>query len=215
MNPREWLTNVDIERVMRQYQRGLRDFQFLGAYPIDFEDVQPDGKCVVPEMCAFDVARALARGVTRAGVVLNTDKHYQEGSHWVSLYIGLDPSEKNYGFCYYDSVARPPPAEVRRFHARVRDEVERYSPKQRQNADANSRGFQPATFELRVNEVRKQYKDTECGVYAMFALLCCVTGTMDFHDICRAMGDDDELHQMRDVFFRRPLTDNASTQSSS
>ena len=49
-NPSEWLTSVDIENVMAQYEMYNKDFIFIGPSPINFYDTHEDGDCVWPEL---------------------------------------------------------------------------------------------------------------------------------------------------------------------
>lgn len=193
MNSREWLSNRDIHMVMRQYEDRCPDFTFLGVFPIDFAEVLEDGKCVSIEMCRVDVGNLWARGKRHVGVVFNTDKHYQSGSHWVCCYVGLDPSPKArfFGMFYYDSVCQPPPAEILGLWQELRQQVSKL----------HGRGV-ASRFAWRVNPARRQFKDTECGVFAMFFIVCCLAGRFDLDAICNMMGLDDDVHRLRSVFFR-------------
>jgi hypothetical protein len=88
-NPTEWLTNFDIEKVMKQYELSEPTFKFIGPTTIDF-DSKPEywgGRCVLEDLCRFDLARFIRAKRTKIGIVFNLDKHDQSGSHWVSLYI--------------------------------------------------------------------------------------------------------------------------------
>lgn len=55
-NPNEWLSSVDITKVMKQYETAFPSFEFLGPSPIDF-DKTPKGEnsCVFEELCDFEL----------------------------------------------------------------------------------------------------------------------------------------------------------------
>ena len=53
-----WLTTVDINNVLEQYNKRYSDFYYGGAVPIDF-DLQEDNKCVVSELCNFNLQSML------------------------------------------------------------------------------------------------------------------------------------------------------------
>lgn len=203
--PRAWLSNRDIENVMRQYEAMVPDFEFVGVFPMDFAapaDGTADSKrrrperCVSQAMCDFSLPGLLARRKRHAGIVLNLDRHDQRGSHWVCLYVGADPAGTNYGVYYYDSVARRAPPEVRAFMAGVARQA-RALPGSRQQA---------RRFASAVNTVRRQYQNTECGIFAMFFLCCCLSDRLCFHHICESMGFDENVAALRHTFFSDVLT---------
>lgn len=101
-NPNEWLTDLDISNVMKQYEKTYTNFKFIGPSPIDFDSRVKRGKlpwakpgnsddevCVWEELCHLDISKLLRRGITQIGMVFNLDRYDEPGSHWVSLYISL------------------------------------------------------------------------------------------------------------------------------
>ena len=76
----QWMSTSNIDSVMSQYENKYNDFQFYGAVPYDFEDLEylPTYK--------FDVKNILDN-INRIGMVINLDTHDKNGSHWVALYI--------------------------------------------------------------------------------------------------------------------------------
>jgi len=101
-NPNEWLTDVDILNVMKQYQTTYSQFKFIGPSPIDFDtkvkrDELPwakkgpsdDNVCVWEELCHLSLKKLIAAGKTQLGMIFNLDRYDEPGSHWVSLYLSL------------------------------------------------------------------------------------------------------------------------------
>jgi hypothetical protein len=101
-NPNEWLTDLDISNVMKQYEKTYSNFKFIGPSPIDFDSRVERGElpwadpgdstdkvCVWEELCHLNVAKLLKRGITQLGMVFNLDRYDEPGSHWVSLYVSL------------------------------------------------------------------------------------------------------------------------------
>ena len=198
-NPSFWLSNLDIEAVMGQYEDHLgptQGFRFLGVVPRDFASPPkrgPERKCVSDVMCQLSVREELAKGSSQLGTVFNLDKHTGNGSHWTSAYIGLDPARPHrFGFWYYDSVGRKIPAEMKAFAERLKSEVVQM--------------LGPAAGEAFVidhNPVRKQFLYSECGIYAMFFIVACVQTDLPFEQICSdVMKHDRDMHKLRSVFFR-------------
>lgn len=193
-NPKQWLSSPDIDRVMRQYTASHPHFAYLGALPMDFEAVldASTGECVSRTACAAHVVSLLRQGKTHLAAVLNLDDHTQSGSHWVACAAGLDPADKRrFGLWYYDSVGRPPTREVRAFMRRLRGEVRA----------ALGQGA-AARFRIHWNSTRKQWQNTECGIYAMLFNIAFVTTDRPVRDICAAMRSDGQTHSLRRVLFR-------------
>ena len=61
-NPYEWLTTVDIQNVMKQYEDVYDDFEFIGPSPIDYDN-NVNNQCVWPELCHFNIEDKLLNGI--------------------------------------------------------------------------------------------------------------------------------------------------------
>lgn len=81
-NPKEWLSNFDIEEVAKQYEYSHSEFKLIGPTTIDFDTRLPEegGKCVLEDLCKFDLARFIRAKKTKIGIVFNLDDHDESGS---------------------------------------------------------------------------------------------------------------------------------------
>ena len=199
-NPTEWLTNFDIEKVMKQYEISNPEFKFIGPTTIDF-DTRPEswgGRCVLEDLCNFDLARFIRAKRTKIGIVLNLDKHYQGGSHWVSLYIDIH----NKIIFFFDSADNPIPLEVYKktitpLKNSTKLPVTHLNRAPQRGADSNLHryksdrgGMKPLVnriieqghkegidFKFYTNQGNQHQKtNTECGVYSLFFLITMLTG---------------------------------------
>ena len=93
-NKNTWLSSVDIEKVMKQYENAYSNFAFIGPSPIDFDTPKIYNTCVWDELCKFDLGYFLKKNKTKIGIIFNTDPHYKGGSHWVCMYIDI-PKKNN------------------------------------------------------------------------------------------------------------------------
>ena len=189
-NPTMWLSSVDIDKVMHQYETSHPHFRYLGALPRDFATRDWTGRCISQPMCTLTPSSLRTEGKTEFGVVFNMDSHTQRGSHWTGCYGCIDPARRGgrYGLSYYDSVGNPPPAEIERFMKDFQSQVRKEAAR---------------AFPIRCNTVQKQFADTECGVYALFFIVACLTTRTPFKTLCeRVMADDSKMNSLRDVFFR-------------
>ena len=73
----------DINDVITQYHSIYKDFLFLGAVPVDFDELPILGI----NNLNFDILKA--NGKTQIGLVINLDEHWKDGSHWVALYFNI------------------------------------------------------------------------------------------------------------------------------
>lgn len=188
--PDTWLTNEDIEKVMKQYEEAYPEFRFLGAVPIDFSAPDPYirteagsgggstsnlDKCMVQEFCKVNLKEAIASGKKLLGAVFNLDPHYKGGSHWVSLVIR--PTE---GVYYFDSYGLPPPLQIARFMRNLT--------------------LQNPKLVLASNGRRFQYSNTECGMYSLYFIIRMLFG-QDFKKYCKHRIADKYMLQLRKVLF--------------
>ena len=185
-NPTKWLSTPDIERVMRQYEDAHADFKFLGVHPRDFTVILYGSTCIAGKrVCSPD----FDDGFKHIGVVFNMDRHDQSGSHWVACFISIDASKAMYGAYYYDSLARPPPPEIAAWMLQVKRDVERRTRTTR-------------AFEVSYNRGRRQFKNTECGMFAMVFLTQSIANDRTFEVICEEMGSDQDMIKQRRIMYR-------------
>lgn len=150
-NPNEWLTSIDIIKVMKQYEKKYRCFDFIGPSPIDYDHHKMYGECVWEELCNFDLTQQLKSGKSKIGIIFNLDPHYLEGSHWVSLFMDL---KRNFIY-YFDSVGDKIPKRIMKFVNKIKSQ-------------GSSNGMD---FDFKQNTVGHQKKNTECGVYSLFFII--------------------------------------------
>ena len=177
-----WLDSFNIEDVMNQYEEAYEDFEFIGPVPIDFDAPSSSnpltgdwGKCIVDEMCKLNVKEAQKKGTNRIGIIFNLDKHDEPGSHWVCSFVDY-PKQSAY---YFDSYGLPPPLEISTFLERCKE----------QGCD-----------KILYNDIRHQRKDSECGMYCLYTIICLLKGR-SFENICMDVVKDDTMNMFRDVLF--------------
>ena len=178
---RTWLTNFDIIDVMSQYETRYRSFEFAGVFPVNAFNRRPEGGCVVEAICDLDV-RSVAKKHSQLGFVFNLDRHDEPGSHWVAVYMGLLPSLPNYGVYYFDSVGQGPPSDITHFLNKICERMIDHR------------------FRLVVNTERKQYKNTECGMFSINFLVECLK-KRSFQSIVKDSVFDDQVQRLRYMHF--------------
>ena len=180
--PREWLTNYDIKRVMKQYEDLYKSFAFIGPSPIDYNHKYEDGDCVWNDLCRFSLESYLGNK-KYIGIVFNTDEHDKDGSHWFSVFIHI-PKREIY---YYDSAKNGEPKQVEEF---INEVIQ-------QSNELN------IEFTKRTNSKPHQFKDTECGVYSIHFIVSMING-VSFEDYTNQTITDDDIHKYRKFYFNQP-----------
>ncbi len=159
----KWLTNIDLEKVMRQYEEAYDDFKFISVSPIDFDSKKYD-TCVTPKICMFNICDYLKKKdekIKKFGFIFNTDKHTQSGSHWISLFIDINRKL----ILYFDSAGEKIPTEIRTFVKRIQKDCKKCGLK----LDFDSNEY-----------IKHQKTTTECGMYCLFFIINMLTGNMTF-----------------------------------
>ena len=180
-NPTEWLTSLDIEKVMKQYERKYKNFKFIGPSPIDFDKHLLYNECVWEELCKFNLEKYIKQGKTKIGVIFNTDPHYKEGSHWISLFIDIS---KKYIF-FFDSTGDDVPKEINILINRI-------------ISQANTLGIKLKRI---INKQSHQRGDTECGMYSLFLIIELLENRKTPNNFIKNRISDKEMENLRKIYF--------------
>jgi hypothetical protein len=159
-NPNEWLSNIDIEKVLAQYQKKYKKFIMLGPTTIDFDSkpTELNHKCVEERLCKFSLEEYVKKGKTKIGIVFNLDKFDESGSHWVSMFIDVDEQI----IFYFDSANDEIPNEMKKLVDRI----------QTQGLHLKK----PVHFKYYDSaRARHQMGSTECGMYSLFFIITMLT----------------------------------------
>lgn len=183
-NPNEWLSSLDILKVMNQYEKKYKCFDFLGPSPIDYDTHKLHGDCVWEELCHFQLVEHLKKGHTKIGVIFNLDPHYKGGSHWVSLFINV----KNKTIFFFDSAGEPVPKQIEKFANTVIEQGKQLNP--------------PIYFKFDQNyPVEHQYGNTECGVYSIFFITHMLEDKINGHYLKTHILKDKYMENFRKIYY--------------
>jgi|TARA_B110000093_G_scaffold182218_1_gene228253 hypothetical protein len=197
--PNTWLTNYDILGVLRQYEYTFPQFYFIGPSAIDYDYRKQDEemRCVCPNLCNFSLNEQYVKGKRKFGVIFNLDKHNQEGSHWVSLFIDID---ERFVF-YFDSTSDSIPTEINRFISTVMRQGNEMVPQ-----------IEFTRYENKKMEHQRQ--NNECGMYSLFFIITMLIREKDgqkltSNDVIKLfLGKkgripDKDMNVLRDTYFSK------------
>jgi len=180
IKPDEWLSSLDIEAVMRQYERFYKCFEFLGPSPIDFNFHKLYGECVWEELCNFNLSEQIKRSKNKIGIILNTDPHYKSGEHWISMFVNI----KKKMIVYFDSNGNIPPKEVKELIKTIVDQGKQIG----------------IDFKVMENTIEHQRTDSECGMYSLYFIIQMLKDK-DVDYFLNNRIDDKEVFKMRNEYF--------------
>ena len=187
-NPNEWLSSVDIMKVMKQYEKAYKCFDFIGPSPIDFDTKKLYGECVWEELCNFSVSDQIKKGKTKIGIIFNTDPHNKPGQHWISMFINIKKSK----IFFFDSTGDKPTQEIINFVNRIKKQGQGLTPK--------------INFKFDSNEgIEHQYGNTECGIYSLFFIVHMLEDKMTEHYIKTHILKDEYMQKFRKIYYNDSL----------
>ena len=207
----DWLSTTHINDVIEQYHYLYKEFNFLGAVPYDFEDLSILG------IKNLNFKKLKNNNKTKIGMVINLDKHNQNGSHWVSLYTDLKKNQ----IYFFDSVGKQPYKRIRKFINKIAkylyykifndnlpinnvlQQIKEYNKLSYKNIDINENKYLfnlLNELDIRYNDIQHQFKNSECGVYCINFITRLLDGET-FDTIINNITKDDEMNQMRNTYF--------------
>jgi hypothetical protein len=187
-NPNEWLSSIDIIKVMKQYEKAYKCFDFIGPTPIDFDKKKLYGECVWEELCNFDLKQQIKEGKTKIGIIFNTDPHDKRGKHWISMFINIKKGK----IFFFDSVGDKAPDEIMNFVERIKTQGKQLKPKINFIYDEN-------------HPVEHQYGNTECGVYSIFFIIHMLEDKLTEHYLKTHILKDEYMEKFRKIYFNEQL----------
>ena len=176
-NKYEWLSTVDINQVMKQYEKKHKDFLFIGPVPRDCYL----GSSLSCELSNLKLDKLIKYKIHKLGIIYNLDYSYMPGSHWVAVY--LDIKCKN--ISYYDSYGQDPPFEIMGLLENIKKKLSEMNVKIRIN----------------INNKRHQYGGSECGVYSMNYIIERLKGKKH-HNVTKRKIPDKLMNDMRKFLYR-------------
>jgi len=185
--PNRWLSNFDIEAVLKQYEQAYPEFKLLGPTVLDYDTRLDDGQCVDEDLCHFSLDRWIKQGKTKLAISFNLSKHDEPGTHWTTMFVDV-PNKFVY---YYDSALNPVPAQIDKFKKLILR--------------------QGNGLKFHKNNHQHQKTNTECGMYSLFFTIVMLTGKVSSTTVLstkerirmfsQMMIPDDVMQLHRSVYF--------------
>ena len=175
-DPKEWLSTSDIDNIMSQYEKIYPHFKFLGAVPLNCDELS------FYSLSKLNFEKYFNSNINCIGTIFNLDRYGQPGSHWVALFI--DISKGKIYFC--DSNGKPPIDNIIQI---INNFSQFYK---------NKTGIDAI---YKYNNKSYQLDNSECGVYSCNFIIRILAGE-NFEDITNNALSFKEINSCRNVYFR-------------
>lgn len=147
----KWISNYDIEAVLKQYHKEKPEVYFYGAVPIDFK------KCSVSsDLCKINLKKHIDNNENKLAIVFNTDDSDGPGKHWNAMYVDLKGTNLHSqpGIYFFDSFAAEPMKQVKELIETIKEQ-------------GSNLGID---FIVSINDKSFQKNNFSCGFYSMHFL---------------------------------------------
>ena len=201
----QWLSTDDIFNVMKQWEKKVPGYKFVGPLPMDFLTLHdPDSKFL---------QKLNLNGQNKynqIGVIFNIDPSTKGGSHWVALNINLKNREihffdsygdKRYNKNKFDIPYRDSYGELHRKPDKIAMPMAIQNLINRMTTGSNQHGGGSNGYQIKINTIRHQFANSECGIYSMLFLIKSLNTS--FEKITQDIVMDERANQYRDILFRR------------
>jgi len=176
----EWLSSVDIIKVMKQWEKKEPKFLFLGPSPVDYDEKLLYNECVWEDLCKFSLTNTIKKGKRLIGIIFNTDPHTEDGEHWICVFIHV-PKKEVY---FFDSYADKPPKRVRKFIKTIEEQSTQIGNK----------------YKYICNTTRHQYSNSECGMYCLYIIVQLLNGK-NWEELVQNKIPDKNMKALRKQYF--------------
>ena len=173
----EWLSSLDIIKVMEHYENKHKDFEFLGPFPIDFHFLYKD-------FMNLNIKKLITKH-KKLGIVFNTDVSSGPGEHWISLFLDLNDKT----ICFFDSVGDKPPKEITKLLKQLKKSCkDNYNIK----------------MKVIINDKQFQKDNSSCGVWSLWHIITRLNGkSCNYIYNNKSKACDNLMYKKRKEYFRK------------
>lgn len=173
-----WLNTININQVLEMYEDKIPGFKSLGAVPIDFYEINYTG------IQDINLKELYNKNIRKLGLVMNTDKHNQSGSHWIALYCEFDKNDTTYIY-FFDSYGTRPNKYVQEYINLLK-------------AFGESLGNKVV---IDYNKKQHQKGGSECGMYCLYFIINMADGA-SFNEFNAKRIPDELVNKYRCKFMK-------------
>jgi len=177
---KDWLSNFNIDEVLRQIQKKYKDKHFFHV-PYQMRDFEKTNS----ELANLDWESKYKRGYRTFGTVMNTDYSDGNGIHWFAIFGDFLDDNKCYTIEYFNSSGELPLPEVSSWMKRFK----------------HSLNLDKPVKDIVVTRIENQKSTSECGLYSLYYIISRLDGIpMEWFKKNRVK--DSTMYTFRQYLFR-------------
>jgi hypothetical protein len=154
----EWLSNFNIDSVLKQIEKKYTDKNFLHIcfQMRDFVDQKT-------ELAVLDWPAAYNKGKRCFGTVFNTDSSSGRGQHWYSIFGSFQDEDEEFTIEYFNSSGENPQKEICAWVNRVKNQWAKH--------------FDKSIKFIIATKIAYQRDNSSCGAYSLYYIISRLDGT--------------------------------------
>jgi hypothetical protein len=193
-NSQSWLSNYDINSVLKQYSIKFTNFTTVDCQMIDFDlqktDLSNDKHYL----------NCLSGNKSCFATVINTDPSGKSGQHWFCIF--LDFRNDKITLEYYNSSGITPPIEISVYMNNLVNKITRDITKYKNIPDMRKLYINKTVNFIKVATTDHQFDSYSCGVYSLYYILCRLND-IKWEYFAEYRTPDEFMHRFRTFIFRK------------
>jgi hypothetical protein len=157
---KEWLSNIDIDSVLRSYAKKYKDFYHI---PFQMRDFQDTGG----ELSLLDFCDNYKEGYRTFGTVVNTDLSTGRGIHWFAIFGDFREDNTCFTIEYFNSSGQLPVKEI--------------SAWMKYTKHIWNKSFNKPVKDVITSRIQHQNDNHSCGPYSLYYIISRLEGVPYLH----------------------------------
>lgn len=167
------ISDIEINKIMLQFQAKYDDFIYLGTAPLNFKSLFFD------EYYSINFQK-YQKNKKCLGMIINTDPLPLSGQHWITLFIDL--RNKISEIKFFDSLGKLPQKEIKDYINHIKKQL-------------NGKVI------ISYNKTKYQKRGNQCGIYGIHFIQKSIENDLNKR-VFKKYFNDDKMEEIRSSYYR-------------